>query len=802
MQDTLLEAVLDALADIRQASLDLTTMLVVGAPLLAGSRLLNAAVVVHRGGCSVSRPSPTCRTTASSTRSGSSRPATSSRVHASPSLGRDRAARPDLIFQADDVPGLPSTSRSARTCGCPCRRARRRRSRARPCCSTSPASPITVARAEDRRLIVRSRVSSAACAAYVYTAAGQGESSTDLSWDGQTMVYEVGDLLGRDRALPRRRARHRRRRRPGAPAPGAAEAGHLRRQPARAGTAGGTAGFRRSPSASTRRRRHRPAPQAGPPPLRPRRRRAAWRSDCYEAYNIQVTGLAQRLAPSGTPKIIIGVSGGLDSTHALIVAAKAMDRLGRPRTDILGFTMPGFATGEAPRTTRRGSLKSLGVTFAEIDIRPAAEHMLARPGPPVRRRRAGLRHHLRERPGRPAHRLPLPARQPPRRHRARHWRPLGARARLVHVRRRRPDVALRRQRRRAEDADPAPHPLGARQRPVRRRQRQRRARDPRRRRSAPSSSRPRRARRRNPPRPRSARTRCRTSPCSTCCATVPAEQDRFLAWHAWHDADDGDWPPGSRSSGRTEYDLATIRRWLECSLQPVLRLRQFKRSAMPNGPKVSAGGTMSPRGDWRMPSDATPAAWLDGAGEERPAGLTPSAVSATLRLQRTSRQRRSRPRPGRVGCRHACCIRCPGSAREPSFHPGGHRVRGGADLRRVAAGGRSGERSRPAPVVRPEGRRDARRTPGEHLAHLQRGPARHGHRGRPGRPGRRCRAGHRHPGRRQGGDRAARRGPAGGQVRRRVARGLLGRAPDRRRAQPTWWRGRPSRRARPAKSPR
>ena len=92
-------------------------------------------------------------------------------------------------------------------------------------------------------------------------------------------------------------------------------------------------------------RRHRAAPQGRPVPVRARRRGAA-RADCYEAYNIQVAGLEQRLRAIGSPKVVIGVSGGLDSTHALIVAAKAMDRLGRPRTDILGYTMPGFATGD------------------------------------------------------------------------------------------------------------------------------------------------------------------------------------------------------------------------------------------------------------------------------------------------------------------------------------------------------------------------------------------------------------------------------------------------------------------------
>jgi NAD+ synthase (glutamine-hydrolysing) len=83
----------------------------------------------------------------------------------------------------------------------------------------------------------------------------------------------------------------------------------------------------------------------------------------------------------------------------------------------------------------------------------------------------------------------------------------------------------------------------------------------------------------------------------------------FLAWHAWRDADAGEWPPGFPEDRRVAYDLADVRHWLGVFVTRFFA-SQFKRSALPNGPKVSAGGTMSPRGDWRMPSDASAAAWL------------------------------------------------------------------------------------------------------------------------------------------------------------------------------------------------
>jgi NAD+ synthase (glutamine-hydrolysing) len=84
----------------------------------------------------------------------------------------------------------------------------------------------------------------------------------------------------------------------------------------------------------------------------------------------------------------------------------------------------------------------------------------------------------------------------------------------------------------------------------------------------------------------------------------------FLAWHAWRDPERGEWPPGFPTDERFGYTLSEIRHWLEVFAQRFFEFSQFKRSALPNGPKVSAGGTMSPRGDWRMPSDASAAAWL------------------------------------------------------------------------------------------------------------------------------------------------------------------------------------------------
>src|SRR6202035_3468356 len=103
---------------------------------------------------------------------------------------------------------------------------------------------------------------------------------------------------------------------------------------------------------------------------------ALLRDNCHEAYNIQIQGLAQRLSATGLKKLVIGVSGGLDSTQALIVAVRTMDRLELPRRNVLAYTLPGFATSEGTKSNAWRLMKALGVTGAEIDIRPAAEQML------------------------------------------------------------------------------------------------------------------------------------------------------------------------------------------------------------------------------------------------------------------------------------------------------------------------------------------------------------------------------------------------------------------------------------------
>jgi len=95
----------------------------------------------------------------------------------------------------------------------------------------------------------------------------------------------------------------------------------------------------------------------------------------------------------------------------------------------------------------------------------------------------------------------------------------------------------------------------------------------------------------------------------------------YLSWNAWHDAARGTWPANTPEAARRAYDIADIKAWLKVFLLRFFEFSQFKRSALPNGPKISSGGSLSPRGDWRAPSDAHAAVWLAELEQNVPDGL-------------------------------------------------------------------------------------------------------------------------------------------------------------------------------------
>ncbi|RYB88284.1 NAD(+) synthase [Nocardioides glacieisoli] len=604
LQDTLLAGVQDAIAEIVAASTELMSVLVVGAPIAWRSRVYNCAVVIHRGEVLGVAPKAYLPNYREFYERRWFAPGDDMADEWMDIGGETVPFGPDLVFTAYDVPGLSMHVEVCEDMWVPVPPSARAALAGATVLANLSGSPITVARAEDRRLLVRS--ASARClAAYVYAAAGQGESTTDLSWDGQTMVYECGDLLGEGERFPdgpRRTVVD-------------VDLDRLRQERLRQG------------SFDDNRRTHDVADDfrevefaLGPPegdiglmrkvdrfPFVPDDP-ARLELDCYEAYNIQVSGLEQRLKAIGTPKAVIGVSGGLDSTHALIVACKAMDRLGRPRSDVLAFTMPGFATGATTKSYATRLSQALGVTFEELDIRPAAEQMLKDMGHPYadgekvydvtfENVQAGLRYDYlfrlaNQRGGIVVGTGDLSEL-------ALGWCTYGVGDQMSHytVNAGVPKTLVQHLIRwvishgELEEANdllaeiltqeitPELIPVEEGKKPQ--------------------------------------ATQDTVGPYNLqdfTLAHVVRHGSRprkiaFLAWHAWKDAEAGEWPPGFPEDARVAYSLDEVRTWLEVFVKRFFA-NQFKRSALPNGPKVSPSGTMSPRGDWRMPSDAKGTAWL------------------------------------------------------------------------------------------------------------------------------------------------------------------------------------------------
>ena len=634
LQDVLLDAVDAAVVDLARATAKLRPVVVVGAPIRSGARLYNCAVVLHRGEVLGVVPKvnlPNYREFYEKRWFASGDDARGTMLTRAHWPGADEDGDvpfgPDLIFRATDLPDLTIHVEVCEDMWVPIPPSARAALAGAHVLLNLSASPITVARAEDRHLLARS-ASSRCNAAYLYAAASAGESTTDLSWDGMTMAYEMGDLLGQSARFPE----------------GAAstvvdiDLDRLRQERIRQGSfddnrrseligtedgelfrvvefdlqpAGGDLGLRR--------------PLDRFPFVPDDEARLAL--DCYEAYNIQVSGLEQRLRaiaggsagkpldPQRAPKIVIGVSGGLDSTHALIVAAKACDRLGLPRTHILGFTMPGFATSKGTKSNAITLMESLAITWEELDIRPAAAQMLKDLGHPAgegaevydvtfENVQAGLRTDFLFRAANQRGGIVLGTGDLS--ELALGWCTYGVGDQMSHygVNAGVPKTLMQHLIRwvvssgQLEAADAkggvndvltailtqeiSPELIPAK------------------------------------PGEKMQSTEDSIGPYALHDFTLfhvlrrgyRPSKIAFLALHAWQDESSGEWPAGYPEGDHTAYDLATIKRWEQVFFKRFFA-NQFKRSALPNGPKVVSGGTMSPRGDWRMPSDASAKAWLD-----------------------------------------------------------------------------------------------------------------------------------------------------------------------------------------------
>ncbi len=470
------------------------------------------------------------------------------------------------------------------------------------------ASNITVGKAGYRHSLAGTQ--SARClAAYVYSSAGTGESTTDLAWDGQSLIYENGELLCESERFATDshwisadvdldRLRHERMRQTSFGQSAARFADEVRR-------------FRRIgfelPAGSSTAPLQRRLERFPYVPSDPRQRDAR----CREVYDIQVQALAQRLQASGIRKLVIGVSGGLDSTHALLVAADAMDRIGEPRSSILGVTMPGFATSGRTLDQALKLMAAIGCSAQRIDIRPSCEQMLKDIGHPASRgervydvtfenvqagertshlfRLANLHHALVAGTG-DLSELALG------------WCTYGVGDHMAHYNLNAsvPKTLIRHLVRwvaesgRVGDAgsivlravldtevspELVPGDAGS---------------------DTPSQS-----------------TEDSIGPYvlhdfflfHTVRYGFSPSKIAYLAWTAWHEREAGAWPEGP-DVARAEYPLAEIKRHLRTFVWRFFKTSQFKRSCVPNSPKVGSGGSLSPRGDWRAPSDGEAAVWL------------------------------------------------------------------------------------------------------------------------------------------------------------------------------------------------
>jgi NAD+ synthase (glutamine-hydrolysing) len=608
-QDALLDAVLEALARLVDESRGLEPILLVGAPLRFHGQLFNCAVVVYRGrvlGIIPKTYLPNYREFYERRQFTPGRSATSREVRF---LGQTVPFGNDLIFDAVNVDGFALFVEVCEDVWVPVPPSTWAAMAGATILANLSASNIVIGKAEYRRRLAASQ--SARCiAAYLYSAAGSGESTTDLAWDGHALICENNELLAESERFAateqvitadidlERLAQERSRMTSFQDAVGdyVDRARQLRRIPFELRLPD-------RPIELLRTVERFPYVPSDPRDLDER---------CYEAYNIQVHGLVQRLTSTGIKKVVIGVSGGLDSTQALIVAARAMDRLGLPRTNILAYTLPGFATSERTRSNAHRLMKALGVTANEIDIRPAAMQMLRDIGHPYARGeqvydvtfenvQAGERTSHLFRLANLHDAIVLGTGDLS--ELALGWNTYGVGDQMSHynVNASVPKTLIQflirwvvGSRQFSQEANetllsildteisPELVPAGEGGKGIQ----------------------------------------------STEAVVGPFELQDFnlyyitrfgfrpskvayLAHHAWGDRDRGAWPELIPPERRRAYTLAEIKKWLEVFLYRFFKTSQFKRSALPNGPKVGSGGSLSPRGDWRAPSDSEAVVWID-----------------------------------------------------------------------------------------------------------------------------------------------------------------------------------------------
>ncbi len=609
-QDALLDASREAVGRLVKASEGLGTVLAVGAPLRFEAKLFNCAVVIYRGrvlGLVPKTYLPNYREYYEKRQFAASRDAVSREVLF---LGEHVPFGNDLVFEALNVPGFNLHAEICEDVWTPIPPSTYAALAGATVLVNLSASNITIGKAEYRRHLCASQ-SGKCIAAYLYSCAGPGESTTDLAWDGHALIYENAELLAESEQFAEREQM----------ITADVDLERLIQERMRMTSFSDSVGDCRERLQAIRRIRFDFEVPQGKVPLQRQVARFPYvPSDprerdqrCFEAYNIQVHSLVKRLSSSGTKRLVIGISGGLDSTQALIVAAKTMDRMGLPRKNILAYTMPGFATSKLTLSNAHKLMEALGVTAGEIDIRPACEQMFRDIDHPYAAGKAvyDVTFENVQAGERTSHLFRLANL-----HNALvlgtgdlselalGWMTYGVGDHMSHYNvncsisktliqhlirwvvssgQFDPPTNATLEAVLATEISPelVPHESGDDAKPAQK--------------SADKVG------------PYELQdfnlyfiTRHGFRPSKVA----------FLAWHAWCDKNRGAWPDLLPVEKRHEYDLGAIKKWLEVFLYRFFQISQFKRSAIPNGPKVGSGGSLSPRGDWRAPSDSEAAVWL------------------------------------------------------------------------------------------------------------------------------------------------------------------------------------------------
>jgi NAD+ synthase (glutamine-hydrolysing) len=609
-QQTLLDGCIDALEKVLKASVDMPLTAIVGMPLQVQGMLFNCAVVLYQGRILGVAPKTYLPGYREFYEVRQFVPAAYSPVDTISLLDRDDIPFGNrLLFQVKDQPLFTFYVEICEDVWVPIPPSSYAALAGANVLINLSASNITVGKADYRRQLVANQ-SGRCLAAYIYSAAGTGESTTDLAWDGHGMIYENGSSLAETKRFHQ--------------GPqlitGDIDLDRLSQE------------RMRQTSFSQAVRRHQddiaPFRKIGFSAAVPRQERVllersyerfpfvpsdpARRDErCHEVYEIQVQGLVKRFKSTGADKMIIGVSGGLDSTQALLVCARAMDVMGLSRFHILAYSMPGFATSQRTMEQARELVRTVGCTYNEIDIRPSCLQMMKDIGHPF----FG---------GEPVYDVTFENVQAG--ERTSHlfrlanqysglvvgtsdlselglgWCTYGVGDHMAHyhVNASVPKTLIQYLIRWAAKT----HQLG----------------------------------------PEVSAVLEQVLETEISPELVPGEdgdgqpvqrtedivgpyelQDfnlyyilrlgylppkvAFLAWNAWHDKSRHLWPDIPENK-RHHYTIAEIKRWLGVFLKRFFKISQYKRSCMANAPKVGSGGSLSPRGDWRAPSDGEADAWL------------------------------------------------------------------------------------------------------------------------------------------------------------------------------------------------